>query len=191
MNNDPESFSGENPYTRETMALIGLQLNVYEMHSMARRIDEGNKETLKFAERSTAHRYVMIDNPYMNKPLARQVVPVRTERILLLPNPDSEEEVKRIIVRIPAPAYRSHDTEQPQLRDAFIELVANNGRARFLLNNDGLWRYDNASEIFSDDKGNSYVLGADEPEASDVIESLSRYIAGSGYGLQTRFDNDY
>ena len=185
-----EGLPEQNPYTRELMSLLALQLNVHEMHGQARRENDKLIASMSESQRMTTQRYIMIDYPGQKKPASEQIIPTRCERVVLLPDPNDYEHVKQVIVRLPVAAKESRTGRLRELRNAFIEIVdVQHNRVNFLLNDQGLWRYNSVEDLVSSDNENFSVLGTTTPEPGETVEILSRYIAESAYGQQTRFDD--
>lgn len=184
-----DGFPEHNDPNRELFLFYALLFNVNEMYAAAKKQDAANIEAMKAMNRTTYQRYLLIEHPRRNQPLERQVVPTRVERMLLLPDPYDHPFIDRVIVRLPAPMSQPNKEESLDLRNAFIEAVSTDGgRARFLLNSGGLWRYDNAADIFSTRDGEYHVTGGN-PESGETMEYFSRLIGESSFGFQTRFDS--
>lgn len=185
-----EGIPEQSPYTRELMSLLALQLNVHEMHGQARKENDKLIASMSDSHRRTTQRYIMVEKPGQRKYVSEQIIPTRCERVVLLPDPHEYEHVRQVIVRVPITKRESQSDRPRELRNAFIEVVNNhNDRVNFLLNDQGLWRYGSVEDLTSTDHENYSVLGSTTPESSETVELLSRYIAESGYGQQTRFDD--
>jgi hypothetical protein len=180
-----ERLPQDNPYTREFFELLGLKLHVHEMRGMAQQLDSGMLRNLGTTGRSTSWRNIIIGYPRPNRPPEEQVINVRHERMVLLPTPGDTEEVSRIIVRIPLPDIATRRHDDGSLKNAFIEVVSEAAREQFLLNEDGLWRYESAEDIYTGDGKEFQVLGNASPEPIDVVHRIDRYITTFGYEQQT------
>jgi hypothetical protein len=180
---EPENLPEFDPSVHETMALYALILNVHETMGTARHLNENHMQMMRANQRSLAHRFVMTEKPLPSVSSRAQILPTTAERIVLRPEESSDHEVKLLIVRVPL----TKDTEGA-LQDAFIELVdTREERWQFLLNDEGLWPYDNVSDLVDD--GRHFRLKEQtQPESSAVMEHMSRHIASAGIQLQTSFD---
>lgn len=121
----------------------------------------------------TAVRFVIHEVVSVTKPLTELVAPSDSDRVVIIPTPELDTPTTRLILRIPRNEGMDHS--EAQFRDFFVErVVGPNIRERYLINRQGVWRYNNAADIDEIAPGIFKVRGATEPESMENVAMLNR-----------------
>jgi hypothetical protein len=187
MENNPEfpELIGGLP---EELGLFALRLNTAEAYMAAKAQNTSYVAGAYANGYPTALRFVIREVVTATQPLTEQAVAATTDRFVVIPNSDLDTISSRLIVRVPT--SQENSAVDGTLFDFFVERVTRHGeRQRYLINELGVWRYNNAAELDQVAPGVFRVQGNSTPEDIETVTELSRELGYSkpDFDAQTSF----